>query len=318
VNRFVVHVSALRPFAYLLLENPGMGKSTIARTLFARSKIPVVRGDMIYQRIRDGLVKADPALKQAVTAGLEVGGNDQAANSALSAGLADRLVEVWCAQGGDADFAVDSYVPAPYRQSIIEAFESRGLVPVQLSWEMNRSMAARDKAEQSAKGYFEFLAQRASENRLPEFLVRRLRPPDLKAQIFKWHLDYPANGQLFADGRRVELAGWMLPMPEKLGAYRCFVRSGPAVEYFEFNRQREDLIKKYAKQVPQTKVATKIYGFRHQIDPLLAAAGFEFGFELDGKEFPVASNRVRTPSKSDLLMARITHKMRMRLAKAVG
>jgi len=318
VNRFVVHVTTMRPFAYLMLENPGMGKSTIARTLFSRTQIPVVRGDMIYQRIRDGLVESDPALKQAVTVGLEVGGNDQAANSALSAGLADRLVDVWCAQGGDADFAVDSYVPVTFRQTIIESFEAHGYVPVQLSWEMDRSMAARDTAERGAKGYFEFLARRASENRLPEFLVRRLRSPDLKAQLFKWHVDYPANGQLFTDGKSVELAGWMLPMPGKSGAYRCFVRSGPAVEYFEFNRKREDVIKKYAQQPPQTNDASKMHGFSHRLDPLLAAAGFEFGFELNGKEFPVASIRVRTPSKSDLLMARITHKLRARLAKAVG
>lgn len=318
VNRFVVHVTAMRPFAYLMLENPGMGKSTIARTLFSRTQIPVVRGDMIYQRIRDGLVESDPVLKQAVTAGLETGGNDQAANSALSAGLVDRLVEVWCAQGGEADFAVDSYVPAKYRQIIIEAFESHGYVPVQLSWEMDRSMAARDTAEQSATGYFEFLSQRASESRLPEFLVRRLRSPDLKAQLFKWHLDFPANGQLFADGRKVELTGWMLPMPDKQGTYRCFVRSGPAVEYFEFNRRRDDVIKIYAQQVPKATDASMMHGFSHRLDPLLAAAGFEFGFELNGKEFPVASIRVRTPSKSDLLMARITRKLRSRLAKVAG
>jgi hypothetical protein len=51
---------------------------------------------------------------------------------------------------------------------------------------------------------------------------------------------------------------------------------------------------------------------------LLAAAGFEFGFELGGEQIPVARISVRTPSSPNLFMARIKQELRTRLAKVTG
>ncbi len=318
VGRFVVHVRPMRPFAYLMLENPGAGKSTIARTLFARSQVPVVSGDVVYHRIKEGRIKGPPALKEAVEAGLAVGGNDQAAQQVLAAGLTSELVNIWCELGGEQDFALDSYVPKRFREAVCEAFEDRGFVPVRLNWEMERSGSDRDSAANRAERYFSLLAQRASVNDSPTFEVRRLPARQIKQHIFKWHLDYPAEGQIFEAGGQTQLAGWMLPAASAQTDYRCYVRSGPAVEYFEFNRQREDVRKLFEQQAAIAPAQSGHFGFAHSLPSILAAAGFEFGFELAGRLIPVAHIKARSRSRSNLLMARITQKLRKRLANVAG
>ena len=318
IGRFVVHVRPMRPFVYLMLENPGSGKSTIARTLFARSQVPVVSGDVVYHRIKEGRLEVPPVLKETVEAGLAIGGNDQAAQKVLTAGLTGELVDVWCGLGGEQDFALDSYVPKRFRDAICAAFEVRGYVPVQLNWEMERSGSDRDLAASRAERYTSLLAQRASVTDFPAFEVRRLPARQIKSHIFKWHLDYPAEGQMFEAGSQVQLAGWMLPATNEQANYRCYVRSGPVVEYFDFNRQREDVIKLFGQHADMKPSTTGFYGFAHTLPPLLAGAGFEFGFELAGKRIPVAHIKVRSASKPNLLMARLKQKLRTRLTNVAG
>ncbi len=51
VARHVIHVSRLHPVAYLLMQPPAYGKTTIARNLFARADVPVISGDEVIQRV---------------------------------------------------------------------------------------------------------------------------------------------------------------------------------------------------------------------------------------------------------------------------
>lgn len=318
VARFVVHVRPMRPFVYLMMENPGAGKSTIARTLFARSQVPVVSGDVLYQRIKDGRLDVLPALKETVLTGLSMGGHDQAAQQTLSAGLVAELVDFWYRQGGGQDFALDSYVPAHYRKAVAEAFAARGYVPVLLNWDMDRSTSARYMAGIRAERYSDLLGRRARERAFPLFEVRRIPSARLKTRVFKWHLDCPASGQLFEASDRVQLAGWMVPLAREQSAYRCYVRSGSAVEYFDFNRRRDDVVKKYAQHFTATPEPERRYGFAHGLSPEVAAEGFEFGFELDGECILAARISVRTPCSYNFFVARIKQKLRTRFAKITG
>ncbi len=123
---------------------------------------------------------------------------------------------------------------------------------------------------------------------------------------------------MFEAGSQVQLAGWMLPATNEQANYRCYVRSGPVVEYFDFNRQREDVIKLFGQHADMKPSTSGFYGFAHTLPPLLAGAGFEFGFELAGKRIPVAHIKVRSASKPNLLMARLKQKLRTRLTNVAG
>lgn len=319
VARFVVHVCPMRPFVYLMMENPGAGKSTISRTLFARSQVPVVSGDVLYQRIKDGRLEVLPALKETVVTGLSVGGHDQAAHKTLTAGLVTELVDLWCDQSRGHDFALDSYVPARYRKAVAESFTARGYVPVQLNWDMDRSTSAGDAAGSRAERYFDLLAKRASEIALPSFEVRRLSSARLKSHLYKWHLDYPADGQLLeADGHHLQLTGWMLPHAEEQPAYRCYLRSGGAIEYFDFNRRRADVLKAFEHHAVVAPGSTGFHGFSHRLSREQAMANFEFGFALPAEHIPAARIKVRYPSSVNLFVARVKRKLRMRLANTTG
>jgi replication-associated recombination protein RarA len=55
LRRYVVHVRRQKPFVFLLLAPPASGKTTLARTLFAKAQVPIVSGDLTYggfQRVK--------------------------------------------------------------------------------------------------------------------------------------------------------------------------------------------------------------------------------------------------------------------------
>src|SRR3546814_18040827 len=51
VGRHVIHVSSRRPVAYLLMQPPGYGKSSLASRLFVPAGMAVVSGDQQLSQI---------------------------------------------------------------------------------------------------------------------------------------------------------------------------------------------------------------------------------------------------------------------------
>jgi hypothetical protein len=78
------------------------------------------------------------------------------AERVLAQGLVGDLVEVWCSQGGEGAFTLDSYVPEKYQKQVKDAFIARGYVPVTLDWEMRKSMSAPSEAARKANRYENF------------------------------------------------------------------------------------------------------------------------------------------------------------------
>ena len=152
----------------------------------------------------------------------------------------------------------------------------------------------------------------------PRYSLKKVSSAACRMYIRKWHLDFPTVDQLFEDGSDVQLAGWMLPLRIGQLSYRCYVRSGPAIELFPFNRQRNDVLQKFGNQAAIAPGANGMYGFSHTISPLLAAAGFEFGFELEGVRIPVVRVNVRNPSFLSLLTSRGNLKLRTRWLRLKG
>lgn len=152
----------------------------------------------------------------------------------------------------------------------------------------------------------------------PQYYFKKVASATRRTYIRNWHLDFPTVDQLFEDGSDVQLAGWMLPQRIGRNSYRCYVRSGPAVELFSFNRQRNDVVQKYGNQAAIAPGAEGMYGFAHTISPLLAAAGFEFGFELEGERIPVVRVNVRNPYVWSLLMSKFSLNLHTRWQRLMG
>src|SRR5690606_8698797 len=98
VGRHVVHVSRRRPVAYLLMQPPAYGKSSIAARLFPPAEIPVVSGDQKIAEIAQGKLAAPPALRRVIVQGYSPFQTDEAVARVFAAGMGVELVAQWAAQ----------------------------------------------------------------------------------------------------------------------------------------------------------------------------------------------------------------------------
>lgn len=151
---------------------------------------------------------------------------------------------------------------------------------------------------------------------LPVFEVTRVSSSVTQSRIHKWHLDYPVTGQIFKPKSHFKLVGWMLPIGK--AAFRCYIRNGPAIEYFEFNKLRPDVARNFTQHPAKWVGDNDMHGFKYELSQLSAVAGFELGFEFEGNRIPVAHIRVRTPTLLDIFLAKIRQKLRIMLPKASG
>ena len=69
VATHVFHIRARRPFAYLLMQPPAFGKSTIGRCLFTPAGVPLVSGDQLLLDIAEGRTQVPAPLLAAIQPG---------------------------------------------------------------------------------------------------------------------------------------------------------------------------------------------------------------------------------------------------------
>ena len=157
VARHVVHISRRKPVAYLLMQPPGYGKSSLASALFPKAGIPVVSGDQVLATLaRPGKTKpmrggmeASPALQVMVMEDYSPFSLDRMIDRIFDHGLAADLVALWLADVGHGDVVLDAYVPAARHDEVERLLEARGYMPVQLCW--NRPGPAPMPAEMAAQ-----------------------------------------------------------------------------------------------------------------------------------------------------------------------
>ena len=135
VARHVVHISRKRPMAYLLLQPPAYGKSSIAAGLFKPAGITVVSGDEQIRLIAQGKLDAPAGLRQVIVEEYSPFRIDQVTQRIFRDDLGNDLAKVWSDLAGGADFALEAYVPAEHQASIEAAFAAIGYFPVRLTWE---------------------------------------------------------------------------------------------------------------------------------------------------------------------------------------
>jgi SAM-dependent methyltransferase len=135
VARHVIHVSRRRPIAYLLMQPPAYGKTSIASRLFAPIDMPVVSGDQQIALVAQGKVTAPGSLRRAIKLGYSPYRIDETIQRIFDSGAGEELVKMWLATAGTGDFALDAYVPVEYQALVESALVQQGYLPVQLRWE---------------------------------------------------------------------------------------------------------------------------------------------------------------------------------------
>lgn len=160
VPRHVVHISRRRPVAYLMLEPPGYGKSTLAKGLFGRAGVPLVAGDEVILQVANGRRNAPEPLRQLLQRDFSPFSIDQSIRAVFEQGLAKGLVDLWVAEARGQDFAVDMYVPYEHHAQVEALLVEAGFMPVGLHWDR---VGARLPSEQDlvarAEAYFIALAE---------------------------------------------------------------------------------------------------------------------------------------------------------------
>jgi SAM-dependent methyltransferase len=135
VPRHVVHISRMRPHAYLMMQPPAHGKSTIARTLFARASMPVVSGDEVILRSVRGELPVSSKLRTLLSEDHSPYRIDEAVRRTFEAGLGPDLVRAWLLEAAPGDLAVDAYVPEKWHGMVRATLAEAGYHPVTLHWQ---------------------------------------------------------------------------------------------------------------------------------------------------------------------------------------
>jgi len=133
--RWVFHIRHRKPVAYLLMEPPAFGKSTLARELFERAAIKVVSGDAVVDQIGRGTLAAPTALVAIVQHDYSPLRIDQAILNVAKAGLLNSLVRLFVEEAGGRDFSLDAFIPREFHADVIRQLSNDGYMTVKLTWD---------------------------------------------------------------------------------------------------------------------------------------------------------------------------------------
>ena len=289
LQRYVVHVRKMRPYAYLMMETPGSGKSTISRRLFKQAKVPVVGGDRVYLQVSEGKHEASEALRQAVSEGFTTASIDKVTARVFEGGLADELVDLWVKQAGKHDFALDSYVPESHREAVRDALFRKGYFPVDLNWTADADLMTPARSIDKASDYETWLGKQARLDTQPSLNVSRLLPDALKPSI-RWHLDHPVSGQLFVEDGAMKVAGWVVTFGDYQQLLQLYVETARGRRLFEFDRSRKDVLNAVFGSLEATPPfwQDQPCGFSFEVTKEDVNSGFEIGLVVNQQSIPLA------------------------------
>lgn len=266
VDRHVVHVSRRKPVAYLLMQPPGYGKSSLAAGLFPGAGIPVVSGDQKLSLAARGKAKASDALHALLDSDYSPYRLDKLVGKAFEQGLGPDLVGLWLGDAGQGDIALDVYVPELYRHGVEKALESRGYFPVQLSWD--RAGPAPLPADAVAR-------------RVEAFYLSMVADPSLAPDSAAPAYGGPAAGhvdEILLEGGKLVIRGWAVDKRGELPAGFDVRLRRETISVLSFDRQLRPDVQRHL------GLRHALVGYRLVVD----APGVESADDL-GKNFRVAA-----------------------------
>jgi SAM-dependent methyltransferase len=200
IDRKVIHVSRLRPTAYLMMNPPGTGKSTMARNLFKANGINVVSGDDLINRIASSQLNVHAELKSVISENYSSLTIDKTIERICSSGMLAKFFDSLIGQAGSGDFAFDGYVPSRYHREVMAILSSRGYMPVHMTWERaGVELSTEARAKGLAKAYFQ------------ELNTGTRQPKRSGPKVAKGHVD-----SAVASNNLVEITGWAFDLSETI------------------------------------------------------------------------------------------------------
>jgi SAM-dependent methyltransferase len=235
VARHVVHVSPRRPIAYLLMQPPAFGKSSVAARLFPPANIPIISGDQIILRIARNDVAASARLKAIVDKDYSSFAIDKTIQRIFDKKLGAELVDIWVAEAGHQDFALDGFVPAKQHAEVERQLAATGYMPVTLRWErVAPGLLPMDALDERARAFELTLARKGT-------------PPAMVARKTAQVSGVGYVDEVRVKDGRVTVRGWAVEDGEKapaqlvlgIGSERTFIDVGEALERKDVQKHLE-------------------------------------------------------------------------------
>ena len=206
VARHVIHISNKRPVAYLLLQPPAYGKSTIAASLFAPGHVPVLSGDGLIDQAVNGKIDAPANLVQLLSDQYSPYALDEVVTRVFEKGFAPQLIDLWLSRVESGDFALDAYIPVEHHSTVEQLLADAGYLPVTLRWErVGPRLVGADLLAAKAEAFY--LSMQGSS---PTDSVTREAEASHKAVGFVDDLTLSASG-LVVRGWAVDASGSLPP-----------------------------------------------------------------------------------------------------------
>lgn len=302
LQRYVVHVRKLKPYAWLLMQEPGSGKSTVSRRMFGgKPGTPVISGDRTYLQISQGQLNVSDELRALVSEGFTTATIDKTTRKVLEQGMAAELVQLWSSQAGFRDFALDSYVPAEFHQQIKDALLSLGYFPVEVSWNNSTPLTKAQTASSKARQYESYLKKEKTAFsgecvQITKQLKKELKP------LIQWHLDSPGNGALYTGSGTIRVAGWAITK-EYLQASYLLYAAGPEKEVrFVPEKNRKDVLNAVFGNAEAAPAfwQEQPCGFSFELPAHWLEHGVEFGLVINDARIPLAYISTSCPKAAGL------------------
>lgn len=311
--RYVVHVRKLKPYAWLLMQDPGSGKSTIGRRMFGiTSGVPIISGDHTYLQVFEGQHPVSDKLRALINEEFTPACIDRLTRRLMEEGLAEEIVALWASRAGFRDFALDSYVPEAYRQQIKDALQSLGYFPVEICWDhapLTHSHLACEKADGYQMHLKDMVRTRPAESvRITKWLKAGA------TSWVRWHLDSPNDGDWLVNEETIRVAGWLVAANSLEREFEIYVSGRPGKLRFRPQQVRIDVLRAlfgsetHAPPFWQSRPC----GFCFELPAHWLKTGFELGMVSGHRHLPLAfvANAQRLPRNAGSLGSRLVHRIR--------
>jgi SAM-dependent methyltransferase len=137
IAQHIIHVRSMKPYAFLLLEPPASGKSTLQRVAFKKTGVRLVSGDQALLDIFHGNISASRRLEELVKNHFISTSIAKLTKIIFTDGLGEELIDTWCEQAGFNHFVLDSYLHKKFHPQLQNHLKAKGYVPVTINWSLN-------------------------------------------------------------------------------------------------------------------------------------------------------------------------------------